>query len=216
MPVPWALLGSMLLLAWTLWRVFGGYAPAGAGTRVLARRELALLAAAADATYPAGGPVAPSGQQAGVPQYADRYVSAVPAGTRRLMRMLFFLVEHATLFFPARGRGGFRRFSSLNRDQQEAVLDAWRTSAWFPRRLVFSSLRAILTMGYFGCPEVQRSLGLAPKAIRSPIVEADLLYPAIGASRDSIAHRVEDLEAPGVPPLGPDAPLHPGTAEPFA
>jgi hypothetical protein len=101
---------------------------------------------------------------------------------RFLMHLLFFLLEHATLFFPAPGRAGRRRFSSLALEQRTASLEAWRTSRLYPRRLVFSSLRAILTMGYFAHPSVLRQLGLAPYAVRTPIRD-DLWYPRIGASR---------------------------------
>jgi hypothetical protein len=195
-------------------RVLLGYPRPQVPTRVLAAREMALLAAAAEATFPAGGAVAPSGREAGVAAYADRYAAAVPAATRRLMRMLFFLMEHATLVFPAPPPRGRRRFSALSMEQRVAVLEAWRTSALFPRRLAFQSLRAILTMGYFAHPPVLRSLGLAPRAIVSPVREADLLYPPIGAGPGSIRYRRADLSAPGPePPLDPDAPLDPRYAE---
>ncbi|MAE95936.1 MAG: hypothetical protein CL910_14865 [Deltaproteobacteria bacterium] len=217
MPVSWSAIGTLAAVAlgaWAVRRVWWGYPPAPPDAKVLSRREIAFLAAAADATYPSGGPVPPSGSEAGVPSYADRYVAAVPPGTGLLMRLLFFLVEHATLAFPAPGRGGRRRFSSLSPDQRGAVLEAWGTSSWFPRRLVFSSLRAILTMGYFADPVVLRALDLAPRAIETPVVEADLLYPPIGAPRDAIRHRPGDLSPIGGAPVGPGAPLHPAYREP--
>lgn len=216
MPFAWGLWAGLLtavLLGWALRRVFGGF-PRSRGPRgALASRELAFLAAAADANFPEGGPVAPSGTQAGIPAYVDRYVAAVPPTVAILMRLLFFLVEHATLVFAAPGRGGRRRFSSLSAEQQAAVLEGWRASDWFPRRLVFSSLRAILTMGFFSDPVVLRTLHLAAKQIDSPIVEADLLYPAIGAHPSTITHRPEYLGAPSGIPLASDAPLHPSHAE---
>lgn len=217
MPVSWSVFAGLAAIAMVVWaalRIGWGFPPPPLGSRVLSRREWALVAAAADATFPAGGPVAPSGREAGIPLYVDRYVAAVPPAIRLLMRLLFFLFEHATLVFPAPGRGGLRRFSSLEASQQGAVLEAWRTSSWFPRRLVFSSLRAILTMGYFADPTVLRSLDLAPKAIDTPVVEADLLYPPIGTSPDAIRHVPGDLSAPGGEPLGPGAPIHPDYREP--
>jgi hypothetical protein len=130
------------------------------------------------------------------------------------MRMLFFLVEHATLFFPAPGRGGFRRFSSLSEQQQVAVLESWRSSRLFLRRLVFTSLRAILTMGYFADPAVARGVGLAPYAITSPRCEADLLYPRVGEHPETIPWTREDLTPPSDgTPIELDAPLHPDFAE---
>ncbi|MBW2240890.1 MAG: gluconate 2-dehydrogenase subunit 3 family protein [Deltaproteobacteria bacterium] len=217
MPSAWGLVAGLLtasLLGWAVWRVFGGYPQAKEPSLALTARELAFLVAVADATYPEGGPVPPSGTQAGIPAWADRYVASVPRTVGILMRLLFFLMEHATLFFAAPGRGGRRRFSSLSSEQQGAVLEDWRTSSWFPRRLVFSSLRAILTMGFFSDPVVLRALHLAAKQIESPVVEADLLYPAIGAHRSTIAYGPEDLVAPSGIPLAADAPLHPDHAEP--
>jgi hypothetical protein len=126
------------------------------------------------------------------------------------MRLLFFLVEHATLVFPAPGPTGWRRFSALSAGQRVAALEGWRTSRLFPRRLVFNSLRAILTMGYFAHPPVLRALGLAPFAIESPVREADLLYPRVGARPETIPYRREDVVPPGPqPPLDPDGPVDP-------
>ena len=95
------------------------------------------------------------------------------------MRALFFLFEHATLVFPAPGGlRGMRRFSALTRPQREAVLERWRTSRLFLRRLVFTSLRALCTLGYFASPGCCARLRLAPFAIETPVCEADLWYPA--------------------------------------
>ncbi|MCP5066279.1 MAG: gluconate 2-dehydrogenase subunit 3 family protein [bacterium] len=210
----WAVLIAALLLGWGWWRVFGGFPRARGPAGVLAARELAFLAAAADATYPEGGSALPSGTQAGIPAYVDRYVASVPSTIGFLMRLLFFLIEHATLLFAAPGGGGRRRFSSLNAEQRSAVLEGWGESSWYPRRLVFSSLRAILTMGFFSDPAVLRTLHLAAKRIESPVVEADLLYPAVGAHPSTIAHGPEDLGSPSGVPLAADAPLHPDHAAP--
>jgi hypothetical protein len=129
---------------------------------------------------------------------------------RSLMHLLFFLVEHATIFFPAPGPRGWRRFSSLTADQRAEVLEGWRTSRLFPRRLVFASLRAILTMGYFAFPPVLRQLGLAPYQLSTPVCEADLWYPRIGASRSSLRLTRADLTPPSEgKPIPLDAPLHP-------
>lgn len=199
---------AALALVLALRRAFAGY-PAQAGLRHLRRGEAAFLRASGDAMYPPGGPVVPSASETGIDRYVDGYLGIVPPHMRRLMRMLFFLMEHATLLFPAPPPRGRRRFSSLSGAQQVAVLEAWRHSGWFPRRLAFTSLRAVLTNGYVSDPTVLRSLGLAPFEIEPPIVEADLLYPRIGAPRSSIRHGPADLAAPGTaPPLGPESPRH--------
>lgn len=197
------------------WRVFGGYPPADAAPLALSRRELATLGAVADALFPEGGAVPPSGRRAGVPAYIDQLVAASSARQRLLMHALFFLVEHGTLLFPAPGGWrGLRRFTALDTDQQMAVIASWQRSRWWVRRLVFTSLRALCTLGYFADPAVLRALRLAPYAIETPRCEADGLYPAIGASRSSL----RDVSADGTPlgaptPLRSDDPLLAGYAE---
>ena len=79
----------------------------------------------------------------------------------------------------------------------------------FPRRLVFLALRSILTMGYFSCPSVLRAMELAPLDIRTPVVEADLLYPRAGRPKSEIAFGPKDVTDLLEDPLSPDAPLHP-------
>jgi hypothetical protein len=133
---------------------------------------------------------------------------------RLLMRLLFFLIEHATFFLPAPGPRGWRRFSSLSTEQQAAVLERWRTSRFYPRRVVFMSLRAVLAMGYLAHPRVLRQLGLAPLDLETPVCEADLLYPPVGRGPEAIRYSTADLTPPSDgTPVDPEGPLHPRYAE---
>ena len=212
MLILWALLGAAV--GYGVARVFVGYPRPAQSCRVLARREAAFLDAAAEATFPAGGAIPSSGREAGLPGYVDHWLAALPPQMRRLMRMLFFLVEHGTIFFPAPGMRGWRRFSSLSGGQRVAVLEGWRRSSLFPRRLVFTSLRAILTMGFFAHPPVMRQLGVAPLELETPICEADLLYPPIGSPSAAVRYTRTDLTAPSDgTPVDLAGPLHPDYAE---
>jgi hypothetical protein len=203
-----------LLAAAVVLRVAWGYPRPARAYRCLMRGEAAFLTGAAAAMFPRGGAITPSGTDADLTGYVDRLMTVSHPRIRLLLHLLFFLVEHATLVFAAPGRRGRRRFSSLAEDQQVAALDGWAESALFARRLVFNSLRATLTLGYFGYPPVLRQLGLAPFQIDPPIVEADLYYPAIGKSRDTIPYTREDLTPPGaLPPLALDSKIHPDYAE---
>lgn len=210
--LPWVAVG--VLLGYAGARLALGYPiPARPATRLL-RSEVAFLSAAADALFPRGEPIAPSGTDAGIPSYVDRYLGEVPPRLAFLMRCLFLLFEHASLVVRAPGRGGMRRFSSLSLEQRVAVFERWQRSSVVPMRLVFASLRAILTMGYFGSPEVLRALRLAPYAIATPVAEADLLYPPIGKGPEAIRWARADLTAPSDgSPIPLDAPLHPAYAE---
>ena len=192
-------------------RIFAGYPPAD-GFRFLARREVAFLGAAADAMYPPGGPLLPSGSEARISATLDAYLGIVPSRMRGLMRLLFFLLEHATLVFAAPPPRGRRRFSALSAAQREAVLEGWHGSRWFPRRLVFTSLRALLTNAYVADPAVLRHLGLAPFAVETPVCEADLLYPPIGRPKSAIRHAQATPPSDGTP-LDPAAPRHPAYRE---
>ena len=143
-----------------LYRVAGHYPRPARRYRALLRGEVAFIASVSDAMFPPGGAIPESGLDADIPRYVDRLILASHPRIRLLMHLLIFLVEHATLIFPAPGRGGMRRFSALEADQQVAVLDAWSNSSLFLRRLAFVSLRSILTMGYFNYPPVMRRLGV--------------------------------------------------------
>jgi gluconate 2-dehydrogenase subunit 3-like protein len=205
----WLVVGAALGYAGV--RIFAGYPPAE-GFRVLARREVAFLDAAADTMYPPGGPLPPSGSDARISSTLDAYLGIVPPRMRGLMRLLFFLLEHATLVFAAPPPRGRRRFSSLSPAQREAALEGWHKSPWFPRRLVFTSMRALLTNAYVADPAVLRHLGLAPFAVETPVCEADLLYPPIGRPRSAIHHAAITPPSDGTP-LDPTAPRHPAYRE---
>ena len=207
----WLLFIAFLL--WASYRLFLGYPRPRGELRVLAAREAAFLDAAAEAMFPPGSDIPLSGRGADLPGYVDRWLQVVPPRQRLLIRLLMMLIEQATLFFPAPG-WGFRRFSALNREQQEAALRAWGSSGLAMRRLVFTAVRAVLTMGYLGHPVVLRHVGLAPYAIESPVLPADLLYPRIGQHPATIPWTEGDLTPPssGVP-LDLDGPLHPDYAE---
>lgn len=206
---------TALVLGYAVWRVALGYPNPSRRYAVLTRGEVAFVAAAAEAMYPAGGAIPSSGLDADLPGYVDRFLQASSPRIRLLLHLLLHLVEQATLLFAAPGWSGRRRFSALDEDQRVAVLDGWAGSGLFVRRLVFTSLRAVLTMGYFAHPPVLRKLGLAPFAIETPICEADLLYPRIGEDPATIALTPAELTPPSDgAPLALDAPLRSDFAEP--
>ena len=213
MTLLWALVPILLAVALGL-RVFARYPAPPCPLRVLRRAEYATLAAAAEVTFPRGGAVEPSGGDAQIPLYLDGYLALVPSGLRRLVRLLLFLVEHATLVFPASGPRGMRRMSSLSPEVQAAYLRGWEHSRLALRRLVFTSLRSLLGMAYFADPAVLRALNLAPQQISRPVGEADLLWPPVGEPSGSIRFSPADRTPPSDgTPLDPRGPLHPSFRE---
>lgn len=198
----------------TVRRLFFGYSVSGRKYEVLAAREVAFLTSTAEVMFPADGAIPFSGVEADLPGYADRFLGSIPPGVRWQIRALFMLFEHATLLFPGPGWSGMRRFSSLTIEQRELVLQGWSQSPKFARQMIFTALRAVLTMGYLGHPVVMRHLGVAPYAIDTPVCEADLLYPAIGTHPDQIPYTEQDLSEPSNgTPLDLAGPLHPDYAE---
>jgi hypothetical protein len=201
------------LAAYAIKRLFLGYPHPSERFELVRPREVAFLDAAAEAVFPAGGAVPLAGRDAALPAYADRFATALPRRTRLQVRAMFMLFEQATILFPAPGPHGRRRFSALSAEQRIAVLDGWATSRLFPRRLAFTALRAVLTMGYLAHPAAMRALRLAPFDIESPICEADLLYPRVGQHPETIRLTRGDLTpaaaATKAVPLRPDDPLHP-------
>lgn len=203
------------LAAWAFARFFVGYGARDPAYPQLSAREQAFLRAASDAVFPPGGPIPHSGTEAGALGHVDRFLGGIAPRTRVLIRLLFFLIEHATIFFPAPGLAGIRRFTALSLPQQQAVLDGWGRSRNAARRTIFQSLRAILTMAYFASPAVLRAIRLAPLAMDTPVVDADLLYPPIGSPRSAIRFGVADRDRSWpMAPLDPHGPLDPAFQEP--
>lgn len=208
------LLLAGLVVAWAAARALLGYGPRDPALRLLSAREARFFALVADAAFPPGGPAMPSGTEAGVVAHLDGWIAMLPRRNQALIRLLAVFFEHATLAFPAPGRGGRRRFTSLTPAQRIELLDAWGRSGLRLRRIVFASLRTLLTSAYFASPAVMRATGVAPLAFETPVVEADLLYPPIGQPRSAIRWTAADLARPaGRPPLDPHGPLHPAYVE---
>lgn len=204
----WLVIAIAALMAAS--RIFFGYPKTSEASSVLAPREVALISSVAEVMFPAGGAIPFSGLDAKIPRYADRFLAALEPSVRIQIRALFALFEHVTIFFPAPGWRGFRRFSSLNLEQREVVMQGWSQSPVFLRQIIFTALRAVLTMGYLGHPTVMRHLRVAPFEIESPICEADLLYPLIGSHPDQHPLRDAAITPPSTGiPVDIDGPIHP-------
>ena len=180
-------------------RGWWGYPPS-AGV-ILGRGESALVKAAGEVMFPPHPGLAVDGRQAELERYADTYLEALGPSQRRLIRAMFILFEQGPLLFPARGVGGFRRFSALTPGQRLAYLEGWAQSRLLLRRVALSALKAVLILGYFGHDENLQALGLKAWEIEPVICEADLLYPPIGKPRSAVRWTRSDLnvDAPRKP-----------------
>jgi hypothetical protein len=167
--VPVALAAALALLARG---VFLGYPATGVPTRNLSRKEQAILAAAADALFPSGGPIPLSGTDAGAVPYLDAYVGRVDRTQRALMRLLFQAVEHGPWLLGPR----FARFTRLGVADRIAFLGKLAKSDLYFLRVIFLSLRVMLTMAYLANQDVARRMrietNLEPFAPRAVAAEA--------------------------------------------
>lgn len=112
--------------------------------------EDTVVAACADTMFPPAGPVPVSGTEAGLVAYVRGYVAGMAWTQRVLVRMMFLFIQLSPLLFGPRRR----LFTRLSDDERNRALTAMAASANYFRRLVFLSMRAIMTMGYFACPRV--------------------------------------------------------------
>lgn len=197
------IVGLLVIGLFFVYRAWLGYPPSH--HRVLGRGEAAFLTAAAETIFPGGAGLPLDGKAADLPGYADQYLDQLGVRQRRLIRAMFVLFEQATMIFPARGVGAFRRFSSMAPEQRQSYLAGWEGSRLYLRRMAFSALKAVLIMGYLGREENLRALGLAPWEIEPVVCEADLLYPPIGQPRSAIRWTRADLssEQPRTPLRAP-------------
>jgi hypothetical protein len=133
-----------------------GYPPPRLSTRILSAKEQAIVAACADALFPAGGPIPLSGTEAGLVEYVELYIARAPCALRPLMRLLFHSVEHSPWILGPR----HTRFTRLSHADRIAVLSSMARSRIYFRRVIFLSLRTMLSMGYLANEHVARSIGL--------------------------------------------------------
>ena len=154
--IVWTLVFAALsaALAWLARGVFLGYPAKEVPTRNLSRKEQAILAAAADALFPPGGPIPLSGTDAGAIPYLDAYVGRVDRTQRALMRLLFQAVEHGPWVLGPR----FSRFTRLDAASRIVFLGKLAKSDLYFLRVIFLSLRVMLTMAYLTNSDVARRM----------------------------------------------------------
>ncbi len=129
------------------------------GFAVLSTGEVRFLDAVSETVFPAEGAVPVSGPEAGVTAYMDRYLDALPARFRRLIRLLFLLFEVAPVFFAATPC----RFSSLSGERRKKYLEGWESSRLYARRMSAQGLKTLLCIAYMAHPGVKESIGFGKK-----------------------------------------------------
>jgi hypothetical protein len=172
------------------------YPPPALTTVLLTRKEQAVIAAFADALFPAGGSIPLSGTEAGLLRYMDDYLLRTPPGSRTLIRLLLIFVEYGPwIFGPRRAR-----FSCLSVSERDAALtDMARSSVYF-RRIAFLSMRTMLSMGYLANDLVADRIGMrydaSPFESRRRSTAAELV--AAPGEHEGTPKRPPSVPPPGV------------------
>src|SRR5690606_29612367 len=124
--------------------------------RALDERSFSVLAAVVDRMLPPR-PGYPSAAELGIAERVDAFLAEGDPAVARKFRHALLLLENGLAGFLFDGRA--RHFARLPPEAQDRVLDAWRTSAWSFRRMVYRALHGLCMAVYSTCPEVFPAVG---------------------------------------------------------
>ena len=131
-----------------------GYGPTPVGRDGFGRLEHACCVSMAEMMYPKREGPWPGSDEAQVADELSRYLQRVVPGKRRLIRLLFVFTEFAALTRPP-----FRRFSRLDPDARQRMLESWERSRSPFLNLCSLSLRSLVNLAYLSHPRVLQCVG---------------------------------------------------------
>lgn len=123
--------------------------------KVLTPIEARIVAAIGQTMYPREGGIPIDATQARAVEYVDRWLLALPANERVLVRLMFALFEVAVPVFAGRPT----RFSRAAPQLRYDYLVGWETSRFYFRRSAMLALRSVFALAYLGSDEVLRTIG---------------------------------------------------------
>lgn len=118
-------------------------------------KEMAVLKAAAEAFFPAGGAIPYSATEAEVPRFLDGHFSSTDPETKNMLKMLLSAMEVAPIFFLF----SFKRFSNLSIPDRQKFLLGLEKSRWFIKKFLFVGLKIPCVLAYYANEKVQKSIG---------------------------------------------------------
>jgi hypothetical protein len=121
------------------------------------RRAFDGLLAAAEALFPKNAIGAPDFAETRLLDRSIEYLAILPPPQRRLLILLFILVEIALPLLTLRGIG---RYSKLPVERRLWLIRELRRSKLYPLRLIGDAVKGMLTMMYMSHPEVIRHIGM--------------------------------------------------------
>ena len=131
--------------------------------QVLTSRECTIVAAIAEAFFPACEPIGIGGDAAGAVTYVDTMLARQALPERIQLRGLLAIFELGTAITH---RGAV--FSAAPLHERVSRLQAWQQADRYTLRALHSALRWLFTMAYLADPQVQQSIGLPQSAARPP------------------------------------------------
>lgn len=124
--------------------------------RALDEKSFSVLAAVVDRLLPPR-PGFPSPAELRLAERIDAFLAAGDPSVAAEFRQALLLLENGLAGFVLDGRA--TPFTRLSPEEQDRALDAWRTSAWSFRRMVYRALHGLCMAVYFACPEAQPGTG---------------------------------------------------------
>jgi hypothetical protein len=119
------------------------------------RHSRAGIAAAAEALFPVNDYGAPDWQSTEMVERTHAYLEALPREQRRLLTMLFVVLELGTLVLVR----GFRRYSRVDLERRAEIIRGWRRSRFLPFRIVGDAVKATTTIIYMSHPLALAHIG---------------------------------------------------------
>jgi len=126
--------------------------------RAVDAREYSVLWAFAERIAPKNPPF-PAAHEVDVAGKVDALLAMMDPASTAEVRLLLRLLDNALAGLLLDGR--FRTFTACSEDEQDRILEGWRTSRLAARRMGFTALRKLVAGAYYGSPELYPILGYA-------------------------------------------------------
>ncbi len=122
--------------------------------RFLTPAEFEVLRAVADAMVPRGGAFALGAEDVGVAEAIDGLLHYFPADLRVGFRRVLWFVRISPLLSLK-----FTTFTGMSPEERTAYLRGWEESRFYPRRIVITMIKLLVTMVFYADPRVEKILG---------------------------------------------------------
>lgn len=157
------------------------YGPVPAELEGLGRLECAFCRALAEMMYPADQDGWPSYDEARVVEELAAYLGALAPGKRRMVAMLFAFAELVPVLRPP-----FRRFSRLEPEDRQRLVERWESSRWRLLGVCSTSLRSLLNLAYLSDAQVLARIGQARRTECRQTIGSSRMKRAADGTTDGV------------------------------